>query len=465
MVCKNCGKENIDSIEKCIYCKQKLDSLVNENKATQAKAPNNTEIDNTETEINQIKNTETDFEPNKSEKSGCAGAFKIIAIFVTIICGIVIFKSFSTTCEGWACLGRAALIIFGFIGIIGIWILYGGAKLIDSYRKNPKKGKKLPKLITILYTIAIISIPILWVLRLTLFISIIDIVYGFQILVFLGISAYLLFRKGIEENSVLTIVLAVILSLCSITSGVAFVSSVYDYIKESKINNFKNNYDLLDMAESVCYGNASKVYSIDNYKRSGIFECDNNYSYYIEGRNEKCGYYTCGNIYEIGYSYHEKIEEQFENGIYFYRESRVTSYPSELKIVLEANSEEDLLNKYGEKLYNLAKDGNLDIMVYYNDKIDDVNTTYDKLSLLVFIYEVNVTQPSGMGTEYGEYAFYYTTPKETLNELLSDKANYPSDMRDAIKFHRHIRFESNGRTFETLEDFIEALKDSFEDGF
>ena len=104
----------------------------------------------------------------------------------------------------------------------------------------------------------------------------------------------------------------------------------------------------------------------------------------------------CGDIYEIGYTYHEDIEKLFPNSIYFYRESRISTIPSELKIAVTANSEKELIEIYSKKFYKLVKNLNttyqedLQLIIYFNSTLSDLNTTYDKL--FARFNENNVTQ-------------------------------------------------------------------------
>ena len=116
----------------------------------------------------------------------------------------------------------------------------------------------------------------------------------------------------------------------------------------------------------------------------------------------------------------------------------------------------------------MTKDSKLEQFWKAKSPIDEtlsgINTTYDKLLLQSIHYTVNVTQFGSMGTEYGKYAMYYGDPDETFSELFSSKENYPENMRNAIKFHRHINFENEGKEFNNLNEFVDLLKNSFEDG-
>ena len=113
------------------------------------------------------------------------------------------------------------------------------------------------------------------------------------------------------------------------------------------------------MVSSICNGDYNEVYTNKKFSNQGIYECkNNNYVYYVNDLKKMCGLYICGDLYELGYVYHKDIEEVFPNSIYYYRESRVTTLSSELKIAVVANSEDELLDEYAEKFYQLIKNMN-----------------------------------------------------------------------------------------------------------
>lgn len=260
-----------------------------------------------------------------------------------------------------------------------------------------------------------------------------------------------------------------------IVASIIFVTSITIIISQViLLNNQKKEVEgqLSDMVTSICNSEYAVVYETEEYKYQGIYECKNsNYVYYVNDTQSMCGLYKCGNIYEIGYVYHEDIENVFPNALYFYRESRVTTISNELKIALVAENENELINKYSEQLYQLIKNMNskykedLRLNVYYNNTLSGVETTYDKLFLMAGFYSNNVTQSYGMGTGYGEYIFYDGDPMDLLNSIFVDPANYPANARNAIKFNRSINIEiTDGQTI-TYEEFVTKINNSFEEGF
>lgn len=270
-----------------------------------------------------------------------------------------------------------------------------------------------------------------------------------------------IFKKKRKKKNIITftIIGIIIISLFIVEKAIGI-----NYLWYS-INN-KNELD--DMVTSICNGNYDIVYKDKDFKDQGIYQCKNNsYVYYVHTlMNNKSG-----EMYELGYTNSEIVEKMFPSSIYFYRESRVTSIPSELKIALEANSEEDLINKYSEKLYGFIKNLNVDyrtdiqLMIYFNDSFSDINSTYDKLFLMADYNTNNVTQAYGMGTQYGKYILNDGDPYELLNTIFSDRKKYPTNALNAIKNNRNIKIKIvDGKTV-TYDDFVERLKNSFKDTF
>ena len=257
----------------------------------------------------------------------------------------------------------------------------------------------------------------------------------------------------------------VIIIVIIISSSISKKSDFFYNLKGNKTN-------INDMVKSVCRGDFDTIYTNKKIPNQGIYQCkNNNYVYYLHDTKKECGYYKCGEIYELGYTYHENVEEVFPNAIYFYRESRDTSVSSELKIAVEASSEDELIDKYAPKFYGFIKNINknynkeIQLFIFFNETLDGINTTYNKLFLMIGYNTNNVTQSHGMGTQYGEYALYDGDPYDLLNTIFSDKKKYEGNGRNAIKNNRNIIVKINDGKTITYEKFLEQLKNSFNDPF
>ena len=247
-----------------------------------------------------------------------------------------------------------------------------------------------------------------------------------------------------------------------------------DYRKTKPVKNKKIKNALLEeMVIGKCGEDYSTIYSNDKYKVNGIFESNKDHLvYYIRNNKTDDGFYKQAGLYEFGYVYNEKVEKHFLNGIYFYRESRWRGIENELKIAFEANSDDDLLNKYGHKLYEFAKSidnkEGLFLMVFYSDSLSGIETTYDKLFLNIGYNTNNISQAAGYGTgSIASDKFIYRDydPEEILSSIFIEPKSYPTNARNAIKFHNHIRHTFKNLDTITEEEFINTLKRSFEKGY
>lgn len=269
-------------------------------------------------------------------------------------------------------------------------------------------------------------------------------------------------KEKIKNGIIITITIVIIIAMFVIKN-----------FSDSQANNpnLNNNGDQLeDMINSICNNNYDTIYINDTLINQGIYQCkEDNYIYYVKESKEKCGFYFCGEIYEIGYTYNSLIEEFFPGGIYIYRESGVVGIPSELKIAVIANSEEELVNNYAETFYNLLKKlceeykEDVQFIIFFNSSLENINTTFDKLFLMVGYNTNNVTQAFGLGRKYGDYIFYDGDPEDLLNTIFSNRNNYPEDARETVKFNRNINMIiTNGKNV-TLEEFTELFKNSFDE--
>lgn len=269
-------------------------------------------------------------------------------------------------------------------------------------------------------------------------------------------------KEKIKNGIIMTIAIVIIIAM--------FVIKNFSDSQANNINLNNSGDQLEDMISGICNNNYDTIYINDTLPNQGIYQCkEDNYVYYVKESKEKCGFYFCGEIYEIGYTYNSLIEEFFPGGIYMYRESGVVGIPSELKIAVIANSEEELVNNYTETFYNLLKKlseeykENVQFIIFFNSSLENINTTFDKLFLMVGYNTNNVTQAFGLGRKYGDYIFYDGDPEDLLNIIFSNRKNYSEDAREAVKFNRNINMIiTNGKNI-TLEEFTELFKNSFDE--
>jgi len=261
-----------------------------------------------------------------------------------------------------------------------------------------------------------------------------------------------------------------ILIIVIFCSAVVIIPKLVITYKDWQISTEINKQDkddngdrLASMALAVC-GKYSVVYNLKEYPGQGIFECDQtNYLYYIKDYHEQsrlAGIDDIGEMYQIGYVYHEEIEKIFPNGIYIYRQTGISGMPSELKIAVEAENEKDLTEKYSEKFYQLIKlmnnqyKSDLILTVYFNKTLAGIDKTYDKLFLYANYNPNNII----MENSFREYTFQLGNPKDLFNNIFSNPNNYPNNARNALKYNKHIGMVIQDGQTVTFDDFVQKFK-------
>lgn len=275
------------------------------------------------------------------------------------------------------------------------------------------------------------------------------------------------------QNKIAKTILIIVIFCSAVVIVPKLVITYKDWqisIEINKQDKDDNGERLASMALAVC-NEYSVVYNPKEYPGQGIFECkQSNYLYYIKDYNEQnrlAGIDDIGEMYQIGYVYHEEIEKIFPNGIYIYRQTGISGMPSELKIAIEAENEEDLTEKYSEKFYQLIKlmnnqyKSDLILTVYFNKTLAGIDKTYDKLFLYANYNPNNII----MENSFREYTFQLGNPKDLFNNIFSNPKNYPNDARNAIKYNKHIKMQIKDGQTVTFDDFVQRFNNSFQNGF
>lgn len=228
----------------------------------------------------------------------------------------------------------------------------------------------------------------------------------------------------------------------------------------------KSSKNLAKMVYAVCYGEYDVVYqSADD---TGLFECKENSEVFsvTDPHEGKSGYYDTASASFLGATYDETVAKYFPDTIYIYRNYLNADIYTDLILLVEADSESEVIDKYADAIYKYIKDVNSEyteevrVSIFYTDKLDTVKTTRDYILLsgAIGLYD---WLPHGNGL--GEY-YFKADEAAALMEIGENPNLYSSQTRDAIKFHRHISAEiDNGKTI-TLEQLRTTLQSSFEEG-
>lgn len=250
--------------------------------------------------------------------------------------------------------------------------------------------------------------------------------------------------------------------------------SIFSQIMEKKNSDLdnvgENSIPLYDvelfenMVKAACYGDFIEIYRSPKDYNRGLFQCEESMEVYSFSDLREDSYYIYGSAEYYGTTKDDLVEKYFPNAHYLYRNLYNADYHDELILMLEADSEDDLVNRSVDKLYEYIKELNekyktdIDITILYTEKLDEVKTTMDYV--LLGVYTRNASWlPHGNG--FGRYILSVDLDYENIKEIAADPTLYSGQTRDAIKFKRHIFTKvTNGRTI-TKEMLESQLRNSF----
>ena len=228
---------------------------------------------------------------------------------------------------------------------------------------------------------------------------------------------------------------------------------------------------LSKLVYAVCDGEYSIIYqSISN---TGIFQCENPDSiaykeiYSVTDPQDGTGNYDSGEATFLGTNDDALANQYFSDYPYLVANHQNADIPQRINLLVDASSEDDLLERIAEPLYNYSKalneeyDHSVLINVFYTDNINDVNSIKDYI-LISAATGYYSWLPHGNGL--GSYAFWEEDSSPELHEIGGNPDLYSSQTLDAIKFHRHIDATIDDVRSLTLDDFRESLANSFKDG-
>lgn len=255
------------------------------------------------------------------------------------------------------------------------------------------------------------------------------------------------------------------------------ILAVVDGLSDEEVNVFRNqsiDEDYLSDAErlsarvsAICRGDYSEVYrSSDN---AGIFECDGSKEIYAVTNPDRTelGYAGIGYASYLGTRNDEIAEQFFDDGFYLFQDYRQANVPLHLILLTESPSEAELVEWNIDVIYDYIKTLNeqnetdINLTIFYTDDLEQVKELKDYVILSAaggFLPKL----PNGNGFE----RFYYYPESEpaSLAMLAENPDLYSGQVRDAIKFRRHIEAEIDDGRGITKEALKQLLYDSFEAG-
>ena len=251
--------------------------------------------------------------------------------------------------------------------------------------------------------------------------------------------------------------------------------------------------ELSDLVFAICQNQSySIVFMSITDPNSGLFECNNSHEVYsVSGPIEtpddaKSEGVITGKAFYFGTTSDALINRYFPPSTgakYLFRDFRPSTnsgktaksdegqLPSELVLLLPANSDEELVTNNLSSIANLLRehgDAELRLSIFYNESLGSVLTTRDFILIAAAgTITLNDWLPHGstyqsiIGDEPGTYKFEIDHDLPALVDLGADPTLYAEQTRNAIKSHRHITTlftgipTSDALRTQLLEGFVE----------
>lgn len=238
--------------------------------------------------------------------------------------------------------------------------------------------------------------------------------------------------------------------------------------------------ELSDLVYTLCQGNYDPVYILNGSTDTGLFECRESHEVYsVSGPSEPVNANSStiiGSAFYFGKTSDPFVANYFPNDTgakYLYRDLVETENPSELVLLLPAESEEALVNNYLDRFLSLANDPNRNAIilnVFYTNELNTVVSTRDFI-LIAAVDTISMLSwlPHGMNLQgylngrYGAYLYTLDSQLGALNELAANPLVYSSQTRDALNSRRRISILlESGRQY-TADELRDLLWASFRD--
>lgn len=229
--------------------------------------------------------------------------------------------------------------------------------------------------------------------------------------------------------------------------------------------------DLGKRAFAICGGEYHLVFQSLTDPETALFECKNNYEVYSISTSKADA--AAPSAAYLGKVKDDLVEAAFPEAKYLYRDLSELKRPSELTILLSANSETELVDKYLESIgRTLANHDALNLNIFWTNSLEEVLTTRDfvlvsavgTMALVDWLPHGNLFQ----GVEAGQpikYQFEIDHHLVALTDLGADPKLYPAATRDALKTKPHLHYiqaekpeslDLNMLKEELLASFVQA---------
>lgn len=234
------------------------------------------------------------------------------------------------------------------------------------------------------------------------------------------------------------------------------------------------NFSLSNSVYTLCDGRYQLIY-LTSEQNSGLFECSNNGEVYsvmeIPSQNPKT--IDTAATY-LGTTKSSTITMAFPSAHYLYRSMPDALSSDELVLMVQANTERELVDNIVQPILNYWQthnQHNLFLNVFYTRNIESISTTrdfilmaaLDTMSLVEKLPHGNTIKGYANG-EATNYLYVADTELKSLHELSIKPDLISADSLDALTFRRHLSLRLAANETLDYETLYERLNKSFVGG-
>jgi hypothetical protein len=241
-------------------------------------------------------------------------------------------------------------------------------------------------------------------------------------------------------------------------------------------------YTITNMATALCRGEFETIYQHPDDKHAAIVKC----AYNAKGKSSPIYSILYSSSYEksehatrpyIRTAYLGEVDSRdmnyvFEDYKYIYRYSGAQSYPSDLFLFVNANSETAAVDKVLDDVYKHVKNEvdeyvipmmYLRVIVFYSPELESVNNLNDYLILTSTTERTTDEFPYYLYDT--EFAFNIDTSPKAFAHLVEQKENHSAQITNALN-NRHTMYtiwinNKNHKTPPTKEEIRTGLMESY----
>lgn len=177
-----------------------------------------------------------------------------------------------------------------------------------------------------------------------------------------------------------------------------------------------------------------------------VFQCPDSSVYFVRNPYRMSNGNVSIGAYPLGKDYDALVEKYFPGGIYFFCNSCGDEYglSSYLKIMVEADSAEDVIARYAEALYFFLYEygrNEMQVTLYYNETSEGIDTTEQKLLLHDILQMPYTEKPLRLWTPYTEPTTYVVRPVDSDDVQKALKIGHfdehPKAIENAVLVNKH----------------------------